>query len=98
MGQSWARRSAGRGAWASFYFSFILNFSPLSSLLLLNFEPKVYFTNFKERCIKHMHQTKKRFEVQHDATLHSPLGFCLLRYNYISKKIGLPLKKLKRGN
>jgi hypothetical protein len=33
---------------------------------------------FKYNHIKHMHQTKTRLRVQHDAIFHSPLRFCLL--------------------
>jgi hypothetical protein len=33
-----------------------------------------------------MHQTKVKFVVQHDATFHTPFGFCLLEYNYIFKE------------
>jgi hypothetical protein len=32
--------------------------------------------------LKHMHQTKVKFRVQHDATFHTPLEFSLLDYNY----------------
>jgi hypothetical protein len=32
--------------------------------------------------LKHMHQTKVEFRVQHDATFHTPLEFSLLDYNY----------------
>jgi hypothetical protein len=35
--------------------------------------------------LKHMHQTKVKFEVQHYATFHTFLEFCLLEYNYIPK-------------
>jgi hypothetical protein len=33
--------------------------------------------------LKHMHQTKVEFRVQHEATFHTPLEFSLLDYNYI---------------
>jgi hypothetical protein len=36
--------------------------------------------------LKHMHQTKVKFRVQHDATFHTPLEFSLLDYNYKNKK------------
>jgi hypothetical protein len=29
-----------------------------------------------------MHQAKVKSRVQHDATIHTPLGFNLLNYNY----------------
>jgi hypothetical protein len=39
---------------------------------------------FKYDQLKHMHQTNSKFEVQHDATFHTSLGFFLLKYKYIS--------------
>jgi hypothetical protein len=41
--------------------------------------------NFKKTHLKHVHHTKIKFGVQHDATSHTPLEFCLLEYIYISK-------------
>jgi hypothetical protein len=38
---------------------------------------------FQISTLKHMHQTKVEFRVQHDATFHTPLEFSLLDYNYI---------------
>jgi hypothetical protein len=29
-----------------------------------------------------MHQTKVKSRVQHDATIHTPLGFNIIDYNY----------------
>jgi hypothetical protein len=93
----WARRSVGRGAWASFYFSFILNFFSFIFSFAFEFRTQSVLHKF-QREVHQAYASNKKIEVQHDATLHSPLGFCLLRYNYISKKIVLPLKKLKKGN
>lgn len=55
-------------------------------------------TSSKEEHLKLMHQTKVRFEVQHDATFHTPLGFYLLGYTYISKENNPPSKVKGKDN
>jgi hypothetical protein len=57
----------------SFYFYFIISTQIQICL------------KFKLELHKHMHQTKIEFRVQHDATIHTPLEFDLLKYYYIPK-------------
>lgn len=57
--------------------SFFVLFSPLdlnsNMLKIQNKTSQAYTSN------------KKKFDVQHDATFHTPLVFCVLEYNYLSK-------------
>jgi hypothetical protein len=68
------RKAEGKRGCGPLY-SFLL-FRKLFSLFFL-------FTPFDISTLKHMHQTKVEFRVQHDATFHTPLEFSLLDYNYI---------------
>jgi hypothetical protein len=63
---------------------FFLLFQNLFSLFLL-FTPFDSIPNMPQiqiSTLKHMHQTKVKFRVQHDATFHTTLEFSLLDYNY----------------
>jgi hypothetical protein len=44
-----------------------------------------------------MHQTKIEFRVQHDATIHTPLGFDLPKYYFISKNSHSFTKRKRKG-
>jgi hypothetical protein len=59
------------------WFSLFLLFTPFDSNPNM---PQIQISS-----LKHMHQTKVEFRVQHDATFHTPLEFILLNYNYIYK-------------
>jgi hypothetical protein len=73
-----------RGLRATLPFSFI---SEIVSLFFLftPFDSIPNMPQFQISTLKHMHQTKLEFRVQHDATFHTPLEFSLLDYNYIYK-------------
>jgi hypothetical protein len=43
-----------------------------------------------------MHQAKVKSRVQHDATIHTPLGFNLLNYNYKQNKHFSPIEMRKK--
>jgi hypothetical protein len=75
------RLGQGRGAGP---FSFSLLFQQLFSLFFLftPFDSNPNTPQIQISTLKHMHQTKVRFRVQHDATFHTPLEFSLLDYNY----------------
>ena len=77
----WAERPRGRLGWAALPFSFILNcfslFFYLFYLIQIQMSPK-----FKLDLLRIMHQTKVKSRVQHDATIHTPLGFNIINYNY----------------
>jgi hypothetical protein len=77
----WAERPRGRLGWASLPFSFILNcfslFFYLFYLIQIQMSPK-----FKLDLLRIMHQTKVKSRVQHDATIHTPLGFNIINYSY----------------
>ena len=77
----WAERPRGRLGWAALPFSFILNcfslFFYLFYLIQIQMSPK-----FKLDLLRIMHQTKVKSRVQHDATIHTPLGFNIIDYNY----------------
>jgi hypothetical protein len=83
--RGWAgRMGQERGGWAtslSFYFrncfSLFFFFTP--------FDSNPNMPQFQISTLKHMHQIKVKFRVQHDATFHTPLEFSLLDYNYIYK-------------
>jgi hypothetical protein len=53
---------------------------------------------FKYNHLKDMHQTKTKLRVQHNATFHSPLRFCLVEYNYIFQWSNIPYSREKRKN
>jgi hypothetical protein len=67
-------------------YSFLL-FQKLFSLFFLftPFDSNPNMPQFQISALKHMHQPKVEFRVQHDATFHTPLEFSLLDYNYIYK-------------
>ena len=71
------------GGWVGllYLFSFILNcfslFFYLFHLIQIQMSPK-----FKLDLLRIMHQTKVKSRVQHDATIHTPLGFNIIDYNY----------------
>jgi hypothetical protein len=77
----WAERPRGRLGWAVLPFSFILNcfslFFYLFYLIQIQMSPK-----FKLDLLRIMQQTKVKSRVQHDATIHTPLGFNIIDYNY----------------
>jgi hypothetical protein len=77
----WAERPRGRLGWAALPFSFILNcfslFFYLFYLIQIQMSPK-----FKLDLLRIMHQTKVKSRVQHDATIHTPLGFNIINYSY----------------
>jgi hypothetical protein len=93
------RKAVLGGVHASLSFSFVLNFV---SVFIFPFFPWIQIqkcaTSSKEEHLKLMHQTKVRFEVQHDATFHTPLGFYLLGYTYISKENNPPSKVKGKDN
>jgi hypothetical protein len=67
--------------------SLLFLFQKLFSLFFLftPFDSNPNMPQFQISTLKHMHQTKVKFRVQHDATFHTPLEFSLLDYNYIYK-------------
>jgi hypothetical protein len=72
----WAREG-GLGHFPSLFIPeivFFFLFTPLDS------NPNV--PQFQINTLKHRHQTKVEFRVQHDAAFHTPLEFSLLDYNY----------------
>ena len=75
------RKAEGAGKRAALPFSFILElFSPFLLFILFDSnsnEPQIQF-----RLLRIMHQTKVKSRVQHDATIHIPLGFELIDYNF----------------
>ena len=75
------RKAEGAGKWAALPFPFILNcfslFFYLFHLIQIQMSPK-----FKLDLLRIMHQTKVKSRVQHDATIHTPLEFELIDYNY----------------
>ena len=77
----WAERPRRAGKWAALPFPFILNcfslFFYLFYLIQIQMSPK-----FKLDLLRIMHQTKVKSRVQHDATIHTPLGFNIIDYNY----------------
>jgi hypothetical protein len=78
---SWAERPRGTGVQATLPFSFISeNVFPF--LLFTPFDSIPNMPQIQIITLKHMHQTKVKFRVQHDATIHTPLEFSLLDYNY----------------
>jgi hypothetical protein len=83
-GPEWTKRPRGRGKRASLSFSFILNFG-FPFLFIGPFNSNANEPQIQKTHLKHMHHTKIKFGVQHDATFHTPLEFCLLEYNYILK-------------
>jgi hypothetical protein len=79
------RKAKGRGGCGPIYL--FLLFRKLFSLFFLftPFDSIPNMPQFQISTLKHMHQTKVEFRVQHDATFHTPLEFSLLDYNYIYK-------------
>jgi hypothetical protein len=77
----------GRGEQGCGPLYLFLLFQNLFSLFLLftPFDSNPNMPQIQISTLKHMHQTKVEFTVQHDATFHSPLEFRLLDYNYIYK-------------
>jgi hypothetical protein len=77
----WAERPRRAGKWAALPFPFILNcfslFFYLFYLIQIQMSPK-----FKLDLLRIMHQTKVKSRVQHDATIHTPLGFNIIDYGY----------------
>ena len=77
----WAERPrGGRVGLLSFFFLFWNCFSLFFYLFYLiqtQMSPK-----FKLDLLRIMHQTKVKSRVQHDATIHTPLGFNIINYNY----------------
>ena len=74
----------GRGGqgWASFPFFFYSGICfPFSFYFLYLIQIQISH-KFKLDFLRIMHQTKLKSRVQHDATIHTPLGFNLLNYNY----------------
>jgi hypothetical protein len=72
----------GKGGWAIFLFSFISAIVFPFSFLFTPFDSNPNTPQIQISTLKHMHQTKVRFRVQHDVTFHTPLEFSLLDYNY----------------
>jgi hypothetical protein len=74
----WTREGGAGPLSLSFYFrncfSLFFLFTP--------FDSNPNMLQFQISTLKHMHQTKVKFRVQHDATFHTPLEFSLLDYNY----------------
>jgi hypothetical protein len=73
-GSGWSKRSRGTGLRASFPFSFISNFVFLFFFFLLWTRIDICH-KLKLEHLKHMHQTKIKFGIQHDATFHISLEF-----------------------
>jgi hypothetical protein len=81
----WVERLKERGLWARLCFSFILNFR-FPFLFILSFEFKCKCATNSNLNTSSIHIKKIiKFGVQHDATFHTSLEFCLLEYNNISK-------------
>ena len=78
----WAERPRGAGWRASFpflfysgiVFSFLFIFLQLIQIQMSHI--------FKSNFPRIMHQVKVKSRVQHDATIHTPLGFNIINYNY----------------
>jgi hypothetical protein len=75
---------------ATLPFSFILEIV-FPFFLFTPFDSNPNMPQIQISTLKHMHQTKVKFRVQHDATFHTPLEFSLLDYNYKNKKTTLLL-------
>jgi hypothetical protein len=74
----WAREG-GVGPFSPFLF--ILAMFSLF-FLFTSFDSIPNMAQIQISTLKHMHQTKVKFRVQHDATFYTPLEFSLLDYNY----------------
>jgi hypothetical protein len=81
VGRLGRKAEGGRGSgllclfllfWNCFLFFFYLFY-----LIQIQMSPK-----FKLDFLRNMHQTKVKSRVQHDATIHTPLWFELIDYNY----------------
>jgi hypothetical protein len=81
----WAERPRGAGVWAFFPFSFILAivFPFYFYLLYLIQFQKCH--KFKLALPSIMPPTKVKFRVYHDVTIHTPLEFGLIDFNYPKK-------------
>jgi hypothetical protein len=64
-----------------FAFSFILNCFSLFFLLIL-FDSNSNEPQIQIRLFENYASTKVKSRVQHDATIHTPLGFNIIDYNY----------------
>jgi hypothetical protein len=69
-----AKRPRG-GEWVAVFFSFLFYFLLWTQIQICH--------KFKYDHLKHMHQTKTKVGVQHDATFHTSSKVFLLEYNYI---------------
>jgi hypothetical protein len=74
-----AEGAGGVGFFSFFFYSGIC--FPFSFYLLYLIQTQISH-KFKLAFLRIMHQTKVKSRVQHDATFHTPLEFCLLVYNY----------------
>jgi hypothetical protein len=87
-GEERGRGRLGRPKWARegglghfTFFFYCSNCFPLF-FLFTPFDSNSNMPQIQISTLKHMHQTKVKFRVQHDATFHTPLEFSLLDYNY----------------
>ena len=71
---------AGKAGFFSFFFYFGICF--LFSFYFLYLIQIQMSHKFKLDLLRIMHQTKVKSRVQHDATIHTPLEFELIDYNY----------------
>jgi hypothetical protein len=74
-----AEGAAGLGFFSFFFYSGIC--FPFSFYLLYLIQIQISH-KLKLAFLKIMHQTKVKSRVQHDATIHTPLEFELIDYNY----------------
>jgi hypothetical protein len=68
------RQNRAPKAFVNVYISFLCS---SRDLIQIQMGPK-----FKLDLLRIMHQTKVKSRVQHDATIHTPLGFNIIDYNY----------------
>jgi hypothetical protein len=78
------KAEGGRGS-GFFSFSFLFRIMISFSFICLLWIQIQICHKLQLEHLKHMHQTRIQFGVQHDATFHNSLEFCLPEYNYISK-------------
>jgi hypothetical protein len=76
------RKAERAGVAGYFSFSFYFGISFLFSFYFLHLIQIQMCHKFKLDLLRIMHQTKVKSRVQHDATIHTPLGFNLSHYYY----------------
>jgi hypothetical protein len=81
VGRLGRKAEGGRGSGLLFLFLLFWHLFSLFFLFTL-FDSNPNKPQFKLAFLMIMHQTRVKSRVQHDATIHTPLEFNLLNYNY----------------